>query len=175
MYHPQTVADAEYVELLNISSEPVVLYDPDSQAAWRFSDEAGVEYLFPTDTPITLAPGEYLLLVKDTSLFGSNYTPPAGVQILAWGFGNLADSGAKLQLSKPGGADVWIRVDRVVYSDGSHPSEADPWPLQADGQGSSLSRIDSAAYGNDPVNWQAATPSPGQQVYREPRPGRPNR
>ncbi|MBN1506534.1 MAG: hypothetical protein JW955_06795, partial [Sedimentisphaerales bacterium] len=95
--------------------------------------------------------------------------------VLAWGFGNLADSTGKLDLSKPVGTNAWIRVDRVVYSDGSHPREADPWPIQADGQGSSLSRIDAAAYGNDPANWQATTPSPGQQVYREPRPGRPNR
>jgi len=56
-------------------------------------------------------------------------------------------------------------VDRVIYSDGSHPQDfpgnADPWPIQADGQGSSLSRTAAAAYGNDPDNWHAAIPSPG--------------
>ena len=179
MYHPDAPTDAEYVELLNISSEPVTLYDADRQAPWRFSSDAGIEYLFPTDTPVTLVAGEYLLLVKDASLFSSRYTPAAGVQILAWGFGNLADSTSRLQLSKPNGTNVWIHVDRVVYSDGSHPGDfsgdVDPWPIQADGQGSSLSRTDSAGYGNDPTNWQATTPSPGQQAYREPRPGRPNR
>jgi hypothetical protein len=53
----------------------------------------------------------------------------------------------------------------VVYSDGLHPDDfatgVDPWPLQADGYGGSLTRIDPAAYGNDPANWQAATPTPG--------------
>jgi hypothetical protein len=170
MYHPDAPADAEYVELLNISNKPVTLYDAEEEAPWRFSDDAGLEFLFPANPPVTLAAGEYMLLVKDTALFSSKYATPAGVQVLAWGLGNLADSTAKLQLSKPGGTDAdgtrqWIRVDRVVYSDGSHPQDfpgnADPWPVQADGQGSSLSRTAAAAYGNDPDNWHAAAPSPG--------------
>ena len=37
----------------------------------------------------------------------------------------------------------------------------DPWPLQADGFGGSLTRIDPAAYGNDPANWHPIAPSPG--------------
>ena len=96
---------------------------------------------------------------------------PAGVKIFAWGAGNLANGSEKIQLSKPGEADAdgvhdWIRVDRVVYSDGSHPQDfpggTDPWPTKADGQGSSLSRTTPAAYGNDATNWHAATPSPGK-------------
>jgi len=53
-------------------------------------------------------------------------------------------------------------VDRVVYSDGSHPVGEDPWPMEADGGGLSLSRMVPSDYGNDVVNWQAAEPSPGQ-------------
>ncbi len=173
LYHPDTPADAEYVELLNIGSEPVTLYDADREAPWRFSADAGVEFLFPTNPPVTLAAGEYLLLVKDTGVFNSKYASPAGVQILTWSLGNLADSQDKLQLSKPGGTTgegvrQWICVDRVIYSDGLHPEafagNADPWPTQADGQGSSLSRTAAAAYGNDPDNWHAATPSPGGAI-----------
>jgi hypothetical protein len=56
-------------------------------------------------------------------------------------------------------------VDRVVYSDGSHPQDfaegVDPWPVEADGQGSSLNRTARSDYGNDPANWHAALPSPG--------------
>ncbi len=172
LYHPDTPADAEYVELLNIGSEPVTLYDADREAPWRFSADAGVEFLFPTNPPVTLAAGEYLLLVKDTGVFNSKYASPAGVQILTWSLGNLADSQDKLQLSKPGGTTgegvrQWIRVDRVIYSDGLHPEafagNADPWPTQADGQGSSLSRTAAAAYGNDPDNWHSTTPSPGSR------------
>ena len=74
------------------------------------------------------------------------------------------------QLSKPGGAATdetgpWIRVERVVYSDGANPADfatgVDPWPTEPDGQGASLGRIDPTAYGNDPANWQAIAPSPG--------------
>ena len=92
------------------------------------------------------------------------------MKILAWGQGNLANGGEKVQLSRPGGQDMdgtryWIRVDRVTYSDGAHPDDfpggVDLWPVGANGQGSSLNRIDPATYGNDPANWKAATPSPG--------------
>jgi len=174
MYHPDASADAEYVELLNISSEPVTLYDADRELPWRFTDDPenpSIESLFPTDSPVTLAAGEYLLLVKDVAMFSAKYTAPAGVKVLAWGPGRLADDGEKIEVSKPDDPDgqgnpTWIRVDRVVYSDGSHPQDfpqgADPWPVQTDGQGSSLNRTTKATYGNDPANWHAATPSPGR-------------
>jgi len=173
MYHPDAPADAEYVELVNISSEPVTLYDAEIEAPWRFTDDPddpSIELLFPADPPVTLAAGEYLLLVKDVGTSGSRFAVPAGAKVPAWGAGNLASDGGKIQLSKPADPDgqgnpVWIRADRVVYSDGSHPQDfpdgVDPWPVQADGQGSSLSRTARAAYGNDPTNWHAATPSPG--------------
>jgi len=174
MYRPDAPADAEYVELVNISSEPVTLYDADRELPWRFTDDPedpGIELLFPTDPPVTLAAGECLLLVKDVATFGAKYTAPAGVKILAWGMGNLADGGEKIELSKPDDPDgqgnpVWIRVDRVVYSDGSHPQDfpdgEDRWPVEANGQGSSLSRTVPGNYGNDPGNWQASDPSPGR-------------
>ena len=158
---------------LNISGDSVTLYDAAEKASWRFTDDPeapGVELLFPTKPPVTLAPGDYLLLVKDLNLFATRYTPPAGVKIFAWGDGNLANDGEKVQLSRPGSQNMdgtwnWIRVDRVNYSDGLHPEEfpsgIDPWPVTADGRGSSLSRIIPAGYGNDPANWKAGTPTPG--------------
>jgi len=171
MYHPDSPADAEYVELLNISTAPVTLYDATEQAPWRFADDDGIELLLPSDPPVTLGAGEYLLLVKDVSMFSAKYAPPAGVKVFTWGAGNLSNGSEKVQLSKPGPLDEdgtrnWIRVDRVVYSDGSNPQDfaggTDPWPTQADGQSSSLSRTTSSAYGNDVANWHAATPSPGK-------------
>jgi hypothetical protein len=104
-------------------------------------------------------------------MFGAKYTTPAGVKIFAWGIGNLADGGEKIELSKPDDPDgqgnpTWIRVDRIVYSDGSHPQDfpegVDPWPTAANGQGSSLSRTAPGTYGNDPDNWRASVPSPGR-------------
>ena len=173
MYHPSDAGDAEYVELLNISNTPVTLYDAIRRAPWRFTDDPdnpGTELLFPTDPPVTLAPGEYLVLAKDLTVFHAGYTVAADVQVLAWGTGSLSNGGEKIQLSKPGddnanGNRAWIRVDRAVYSDGSHPEDfpegLDPWPAEADGQGGSLSRIDPQAYGNDPENWKAGDASPG--------------
>ena len=72
MYHPADLQEAEYVELLNISAASVTLYDPEKGAPWRLTDdpdEPGIELLFPSDPPVTLAPGEYLVLAKDLSLF----------------------------------------------------------------------------------------------------------
>jgi hypothetical protein len=37
-----------------------------------------------------------------------------------------------------------------------------PWPAGADSTGNSLQRIASAAFGDDPANWQAAAPTAGQ-------------
>ncbi|MBN1507413.1 MAG: lamin tail domain-containing protein [Sedimentisphaerales bacterium] len=173
MYNPGSPADAEYVELLNISGDSVTLYDATERTPWRFTDDPdapGLELRFPSNPAVTLAAGEYLLLVKDLNLFAAKYTPSAGVTIFAWGEGNLANGGEKIQLSRPGGQNLdgtrnWIRVDRVNYSDGLHPEEfpsgIDLWPATADGQGSSLGRVASAEYGNDPMNWEAAAPSPG--------------
>jgi len=173
MYNCPFSAEIEYVELLNISDTAVTLYDVVRDAPWRFTDDPddpGLELLFPTDSPVTLETGQCLLLVKDLAAFSQTYTVPSGVQILQWGDGRLANGSEKIQLSKPGDQDDdgtrnWVRVDRVVYSDGSHGGDfatgIDPWPASADGQGLSLIRIDPQAYGNDPINWQAAVPSPG--------------
>jgi len=75
-----------------------------------------------------------------------------------------------LELSRPGDLDLYglrhyFRVDRVNYSDGSHPEDSpediDLWPAEPDGGGKSLTRDLPDRYGNDPNNWIAATPSPG--------------
>jgi len=173
MYHPPEERDAEYVELLNIGDYPVVLYDFVNNEPWRFTDDPddpGIEFLFPSEREVTIEPGEYLLLVKDLDVFVGTYLVPVDIQVFAWGAGRLANGSEKIQLSKPGDVDgegirQWIRVDRVVYSDGSHhddfSSGVDPWPVEADGGGGSLSRLEPADYGNDIINWQAADPSPG--------------
>jgi hypothetical protein len=170
MYHPQNNADAEYVELLNISGGSVVLQEWDNEQAifvpWRFTDQGGISFDFPLGT--TMAADEYILLVGNRSAFDSEFPGvPEGVQIFEWQLGRLDNGGEKIQLSKPGdeieGSRYYIRVDRVNYSDGSHPVGADPWPVEADGYGASLSRLSSQHYGNDPNNWTVADPpTPGE-------------
>ncbi len=173
MYNPPDSIDVEYVELLNISGAPVTLYDADRAAPWRFTDNPdnpGIELFFPTAQPVMMAPGECIVLTQDSVAFNDAYIVPAGTQVFEWLEGKLANGSEKIQLSAPGETDEdgtrhWIRIDRVVYSDGFHPEDfetgVDPWPQAADGFGGSLTRIDPAAYGNDPVNWQAAAPTPG--------------
>jgi len=143
-----------------------------SKGAWRPSAHAGGSPGTDDSGQVPVLGSVVIneLLVKDVAMFSSKYTAPAGVKVLAWGIGNLADGGEKIELSKPADPDgkgnpTWIRVDRVVYSDGSHPGDfpegVDPWPVQPDGKGSSLSRTTKAAYGNDPANWHAPQSSPG--------------
>jgi hypothetical protein len=75
-----------------------------------------------------------------------------------------------LELSMPGDVDnsgtlYYIRVDRISYSDGSHPENSpdgvDHWPTAPDDGLASLSRVSPQNYGNDPENWTASSPSPG--------------
>jgi hypothetical protein len=161
MYHPP-VADAEYLELANISAEPITLLDHHTGTPWEMTQ--GISHSFPSAPPLTLSPGERILLVRNLALFEQNYAPPAETRVFQWNSGALDNSGETLELSKPGntnslGARQYIRVDRVVYSDTA------PWPSAPDGSGASLVRIDERAYGNDIANWTAASPTPGQICY----------
>jgi hypothetical protein len=170
MYHPQNNGDAEYVELLNISGDPVALQEWDEvqgkYVVWRFADEGGITFDFPPGT--TIAAGEHILLVRNLTAFASEFgSVPGGVQVFEWGVGKLDNGGEKVELSKPGdevdGERYYIRVDRVNYSDGSHPIGDDPWPTEADGNGLALQKKEPLSnYGNDVINWRASGPTPGQ-------------
>jgi len=169
MYHPAVDADAEYVELLNISGAPVTLFDPVTLEPWRLQADTGVDFRFPTDVPVTVEANEHVLLVRDPGAM-RRYTVPANVKVFDWGSGKLGNGGEQIRLLKPGDVDengirYWIEVDRVEYSDGAHgdtfPNGVDSWPTEADGLGPSLNRLFPSRYGNDPNNWQATIPSPG--------------
>ncbi|MGB2861904.1 MAG: lamin tail domain-containing protein [Sedimentisphaerales bacterium] len=159
----------EYIELQNISAEPVTLYRYDKAEPWKFAD--GIEFTFPADVPVTIDAGGYLLVVKKPAAFSWRYPDvPAGI-ILGPYDGNLSNAGESLELSMPGDVDKesvrqYIRVDRVNYSDGTHPennpSGIDLWPVGPDGYGEALKRRISSDYGNDPDNWTSAAPSPGE-------------
>jgi hypothetical protein len=170
MYHPQNNGDAEYVELVNISGAPVTLYDLATNEPWKFADDGGFEFFFPT-SPVTIPDGNCILLVKDLIAFNSEFSAAPGTRIFEWGDGKLGNGGEKIQLSMPGDLEnaerQYIRIDRVNYSDGSHDEDfpnlpGDPWPTEPDGSGKSLHRRVLADYGNDVVNWDANDPSPGQ-------------
>jgi hypothetical protein len=166
---PYTNDQYEYIELQNISAEQVMLYDYDTGEPWKLTD--GVEFSFPTDVPATIPADGHLLLVKNPAAFSWRY-PGISAEIIFGPYnGSLSNSSENLELSMPGDVDNdgmrhYIRIDRVNYSDGSHPEDCpggiDLWPVESDGQGASLTRKVIAGYGNDPDNWIAAPPSPGQ-------------
>ena len=117
-----------------------------------------------------MQPGEYLLLVKNLQKFTTEATAagwnvPSGVTILEWEIGSLSNKEEKPQISEPGDFDgttqYYIRVDRVSYKDGSRELD-DPWPIEPDGDGMSLTRKVTSDYGNDVANWQSASPTPGR-------------
>ena len=159
----------EYIELCNISSGPVTLYDEGTGLPWKFTD--GIDYSFPTDEPVTISAGGYVLLVRESGAFFSRYPEVASGAVVDFYEGGLSNSSETIELSRPGEVDgsvngYYIRVDRVGYSDGSHPEDCpggvDLWPSQADGEGYSLTREELCDYGNDPDNWLAASPTPAE-------------
>jgi hypothetical protein len=159
----------EYIELHNISAEPVTLYDVDEDAPWQFTD--GVDFTFPSDVPVTIPAGGYVVVVKHIEAFIWRYPGVPIETILGPYDGQLSNAGESLELSMSGDVDndgtrYYIRTDRVKYSDGSHPEncpgDVDLWPTDPDGGGLSLTRRIPTDYGNDPDNWAASIPSPSE-------------
>jgi hypothetical protein len=174
-YHPPELSTSrglsdntldEYIELRNISGAPVPLYDTSHPAnTWRLRD--AVSFTFPR--AVTLPPGGFALVVGFEPRSGpaldafravNNVAP--GTPIYGPWEGKLNNSKNDVELVRPDAPDPGdgsvpsILVDKVDYFDSA------PWPTNGvDGAGLSLQRIDLAAYGNDPINWQAGTRTPG--------------
>lgn len=167
MYHPPEVngsvdnTDDEFIELLNRSSHAVPLFETNWPVhAWTIT--GGVGFTFPTG--VWLSPGESLLLVNfnPTNLalrerFRATYQVSASVQMFGPYSGKLNNDADDVELKKPtifvGDTVGYVLVDKVDYRDSA------PWPAGADGFGLSLQRIDPGAYGNDPANWTALSPT----------------
>ena len=150
--------DAEFVELTNVSASPVTLYDQVKAAPWRMTE--GILFDFPSDTPLTMQPGQRIILTRSLSQFNASYTVPGGTLVYQWNSGGLSDLGEPIELSRPGGVNAqnvrqYVRVDPVHYSPNA------PWPGAAAGYGYSLHKIAASNYGNDFINWTAVAPSPG--------------
>jgi hypothetical protein len=155
MYHPDAGGD-EFVELRNITAEPVPLFDPVHPTnTWRIN---GLGFTFPTNVVLP-SNGMVLVVATNPAAFRAKYSIPDEVFVFGPFSGGLQDSGERLELQRPDAPDTngvaYITVDEVRYNDKS------PWPPGADGGGPSLQRRVVAAYGNDPINWEAALPTPG--------------
>jgi hypothetical protein len=177
MYHPPDVfangafwdaPEDEYLELLNLTDQPVPLFDPAAPTnTWQLCGAA--RFQFPTN--LILAPAERLLIVgfdpaadaAQAAAFRGKYSLAAEVRLLGPWQGKLNNRGETLELIQPlplGGDETAafadLVVDRVEYRD-----EA-PWPAGADGLGFALQRRPEQACGNDPAHWLAAAPTPGK-------------
>lgn len=182
MYHPPDLPGAvdndsdEFIELLNITGAPVPLFctftnEPGYGAAaltntWRLRN--AVDFDFPTNT--TLAAGARLLVVSfnptnaaQLTAFRSRYNVATNIPIFGPWIGKLDNSTEQIELKYPDRPDTggplvvpYVMVEQVDYADTA------PWPAAADGLGNSLQRFANGTFGNDPTNWFAGSPTPGQ-------------
>ena len=161
MYHPANNSpDEEYIELLNISSSTVHLYD-DTYPSNTWVVTNAVRFTFPTG--VTMAPNERLLIAGASNLtaFAVLYSVDPSTQLFGPWDGKLNNAGESVDLYRPGSPETnmvpMILVDRVDYATSA------PWPSAADGDGPPLERLLPSAYGNSAANWFAGTPggSPG--------------
>jgi hypothetical protein len=161
----------EYIELTNISSSPVALYDPaNPDNVWKIT--RGVTFGFPRFSSIP-ASASVLVVSFDPSVelsllaaFRTKYAVPQNIAIFGPFAGKLDNAGEAVSLYRPdtpqqpphpdAGFVPFILVDRVDYTDDP------PWPIEPDGSGQSLQRKTLAAFGNDPANWLAGPPTAGQ-------------
>lgn len=160
----------EFIELHNFTSAAVPLYDTNNPANhWRLQN--GVSFVFPGGRTIP-ANGYVLVLSFDPAEdpigeanFRARWRVPQNVRIFGPFKGDLNNNGDSLELYKPdppqlpphpdAGYVPYIRVDKVNYEDNT------PWPSTTDGTGFSLQRRNVRAFGNEPLNWDGALPTPG--------------
>ena len=159
-----TADELEFIELQNITASAIPLFDPINPTnTWRLRGDAGFD--FPTN--VTLAPGATLLLVNFNpasnanalAAFRTTYGLDASVPLFGPYSGSLDNSSARVELQKPDAPNTGV-IPRIVVDTVRYRDTA-PWPVSADGSGSSLQRLVASAYGNEPTNWFAAGLTPG--------------
>lgn len=154
----------EYIEIKNISNQPVPLFDPDHPVnTWKIK---GFSFIFPKD--VTLQSGELMVICSDTisaEEFRAYYNVPSTVRIFNTATGRLRNSSDTIMLMEPlkpntDASEIRVPyqvVDQVAYEDGKL------WPKEADGMGMALTRKRLDQFSDDPNNWFAAIPTPGRE------------
>lgn len=149
-YHaPDDLDNLQFIELFNTGDKAVDLN------GWKFSK--GVKYQFPPSAKIEA--NGYLVICKNQKEFKKHYGFDAAGQFE----GSLSHNKDHIELVNAAGK----KMDSVKYG-----SRA-PWPVAADGYGSSLERICPTAPQTGPENW---APSPLSGGAPKPRgtPGKKN-
>lgn len=129
-YNPDGDDEFEFIELLNTSGRYLSL------DGLRLS--GGVEFLFPDG--LRMAPNELIVIVENAEAFASRYSDDASeffypdIAVAGQWSGRLSDEGESFTLEDSQG-NLLVHVS---WEDG------EPWPLLADGDGSSLELRDPA-------------------------------
>jgi hypothetical protein len=147
MYNP-SVPDAQYVELYNLSAT-----NSFDLSGWELR---GLGYAFPPGSAI--GPNSFLVLAPDRTAFTTAY---GSTNLVFDTFtSRLAPAGSLLSLVRPGtnsASDLFVA--QVQY--GSAP----PWPVGANGLGSSLQLLDPHQDNWRVGNWSAAFPPAAFSPY----------
>ncbi|MFZ9854665.1 MAG: lamin tail domain-containing protein [Limisphaerales bacterium] len=123
-YHPSDLPDSEFLELLNASAQTVDFSDVQLAGA--------VVYRFPKG--VLVAPGERIVVVKDTTAFDARYQNPTsphhrpGLRRFGPWTGSLSNGGERLDILAGNGSII------ASFAYGTTGN----WPGRADGSGSSL-------------------------------------
>ena len=154
MYNPPRFGgvDGEEFEFIELKNTGAHLFD---LTGLRFHE--GIDYRFPDGA--TLAPGQFLVLVRNTNQFAAKYPGVAWFGVYT---GKLANEGERVSLTNALGA----RLLALEYGDRA------PWPVAADGSGFSLVPL-------DPINrpssdqgalWRASAQPGGSPGAEDPEP-----
>ena len=119
-----------------------------------------------SSAPLTLVSAVVAQAMALVASFRARYGITGPLGIYGPYSGQLDNSSDSVELVRPDSPQLppapdagfvpYVLADKVNYQDNA------PWPLPADGFGPSLTRLNVAAYGNDPANWTAAAPGPGR-------------
>ncbi|YCM44110.1 Ig-like domain-containing protein [Verrucomicrobiaceae bacterium 227] len=147
MYDPSGGSEFEFIELQNIGSQAINLFGV------RFTE--GIDFTFPH---LTLAPGEFVIVVRNlpefTNLYGNAFN-------IAGEYDGRLDNGGER-----------LRLEISSINAGIHDFEYDDWYPAADGAGFSLTfndtSLDLSAWGNK-QNWSPSlaingTPGNGNRL-----------
>lgn len=142
MYHP-IHSNLEFIELKNIGTETLNLS--------RVQFTQGIQHTF---SDVSVAPGGFLLLVKDKPAFEAYYTSlPSGTPVVQWTSGSLDNAGENLTFIDA--------LGRVIQSF----TYKDSWYPLTDGKGFSLTILDplnpDLAVWSQKAGWRASTVSGG--------------
>ncbi len=156
--NPEDNDEFEFVELKNTGDETIDLT--------YVSFVNGIALDFGVGKIGSLAPGEFVLVVRNEAAFKSRYGTALSARIAGEYTGRLSNNGESIALS-----DFWNgTVAEFAYNDGRG------WPLPADGGGHSLVPLASAVRGepdgtlNYGGNWRASTYLGGSPGSDDPEP-----